>query len=151
MKRPPFFSKLVFCTAAAWMLSGCYGSDSGWHRNHNEASKLAAQDKKPLLTYFRPSDAKQDAVIRRILFANPAVQAELNQTVRVDLDPKSSAASRTAYGVHPSQPCVVVCKPNGQRAVQPIYLNPVPNADYFAQWLRNARAKAGSEAPKRKR
>jgi hypothetical protein len=132
------------------VLGGCQGLDSGWSQDHQEASKLAIRDKRPLLTYFRPSDTKQDAVIRRVLFANSAVQKELSQTVHVALDGKSGSASRTAYGVHPSQPCVVVCKPSGLRAVQPIYLNPVPNAEYFAQWLRQARAKAASDPPKRK-
>jgi hypothetical protein len=133
------------------VLGGCQTSDSGWAPDRQAASKLAIRNKRPLLTYFRPSDAKQDAVIRRVLFANSAVQKELSQTVHVALDGKSGSASRTAYGVHPSQPCVVVCKPSGLRAVQPIYLNPVPNAEYFAQWLRQARTKALTDSNKRQR
>ncbi len=136
-------------SAVVVLLAGCHGSDSGWGHSHQDASKLAAQDKKPLLTYFRPTNAKEDATIRRVLFSDPAVQAELNQMVRVDLDFKSAASARALYAVHPSQPCIVVCKPTGQRAVQPIYLNPVPNAKYFAQWLQQARTKAESETKKK--
>lgn len=137
--------------AAVVLIVGCHGSDSGWGHSHKDASKLAARDKKPLLTYFRPTNTKEDATIRRVLFSDPAVQAELNRMVRVDLDFRSAASARALYAVHPSQPCIVVCKPTGQRAVQPIYLNPVPNAKYFAQWLRQARAKAVSETAQRKK
>ncbi len=63
---------------------GC--AEPVWYLDHGFGERLAKQENKPLLFYFKAWDSTQHRNMRLKVFSDPAVKAELLKTVNLELE-----------------------------------------------------------------
>lgn len=135
--------------SAAFMflvMAGC--SNPVWYIDHNYGIKLAEKDKKPMLFYFKEWDSTQHRNMQLQVFENAEVKKELLDTVNIELEFAWSDPYRKIYGVQKPQVCVMTDS-EGNKVGSGLYVNPVPTAPRFLEWLRDAKvqAKAAIQQP----
>ena len=130
-------------TVTGSLCAGCGGPV--WIFDPTFAEKLARQDNKPLLLYFKSWDSTAHRNMQTQVLCNPAVSRELKDTINAQLEFAFFQDWRNRYGVKVPQVCVM-CSPDGKQVGSSIYVNPVPSPDKFAEWLRGAKAEARGHA-----
>jgi hypothetical protein len=133
--RRPAFVVIALAVAA------CGGCGPTWYIDPGFAEKVAIEEKKPLLIYFKAWDSTQHRNMRMQVFSNSAVRAELKDTVNVELEFGFFPEHARRYGVQRPQVCVV-CDSLGKRVASPLYVNPVPTPENFLEWLQRAKQEA---------
>jgi hypothetical protein len=146
MIHPTLRSNAVRAPWSALVLATVWAGGCGpiWILDPPTAEKMAKQDKKPLMLYFKTWDSSQHRNMRMQVFSNAAVAKEMQGTVNVELEFAFSPDYRNRYGVRSPQVCVM-CTPDGRKVGTPLYVNPVPTPDKFLEWLRAAKQEALSE------
>ncbi len=119
--------------AVAWVAAaGCSGPirllDPG------AGERMAANQNKPLLFYFRAWDSTQHRNMITSVFNHAAVRTQLRDVIAVELEFAWSEPYRSRYGVQQAQVCVM-CRPDGTKVGSNKYVNPVPTPESFAEWI----------------
>ena len=143
--RAPFATALRFFVLfpISLLATGC---GPVWLLDPPTAEKIAREQNKPLLLYFKAWDSTQHRNMVLQVFNNPAVKAELKTTVNAELEFAFFPDYRKRYGVQQPQVCVM-CAPNGEKVDSPLYVNPVPSPEKFLEWLKRAKAEATPPPP----
>jgi hypothetical protein len=128
----------------SWYMGGLLlllpgGCGPTWYMDAAFAERLAKEQNKPLLFYFKAWDSTQHRNMKMKVFEYPAVKKELMDTVNVELEFAWSAPYKGRYKVQAPQVCVM-CDPNGNMVYTAKYVNPVPSDEDFLAWLRRAKA-----------
>ncbi len=121
------------------LLIGC--ADPVWYLDHGFGERLAKQDNKPLLFYFKAWDSTQHRNMRLKVFSDPAVKAELLKTVNLELEFSWSTTYKERYGVSNPQ-ILVMCKPDGTKVGHALFANPVPTVPRFLDWFKSTLSEA---------
>lgn len=140
MKR---WAASALCAALAAASVGC---GPVWYFDPNFAERLARQENKPLLLYFRSWDSTQHRNMLREVLGNSAVRSELMDTVNAELEFAYFRTIASRYGVQRPQVCVM-CRPDGTMVFTPEYVSPVPKPEAFLEWLKRAKAEATPAPP----
>jgi hypothetical protein len=119
----------------------CGGCGPIWIVDPPSAERIARQENKPLLLYFKSWDSSQHRNMRMNVFTDPAVAKELKTTVNAELEFAFYPEYRARYGVRSPQVCIM-CTPEGKKVSTPMYVNPVPTPEVFLNWLKAARQDA---------
>ena len=129
--------------AGLLLLSAILGTGCGpvWYADPGFAERLAKQENKPLLLYFKAWDSSQHRNMMLNVLSDASVKSELKTTVNAQLEFAFFPEFARRYGVQKPQVCVV-CKPDGVKVSSPMVCNPVPTAAQFLDWLKNAKAQA---------
>src|ERR1043166_5355261 len=117
------------------------GCGPTWIVDPGVAEKIARQENKPLLLYFKSWDSSQHRHMRMRVFPDAAVAREMKDTVNAELEFGFFPDYRNRYGVKMTQVCVM-CAPDGHKVGEAKYVNPVPSPQEFAQWLQATKAEA---------
>jgi len=128
---------------AVVVLAGCGPT---WIVDPSFAEKVARQQNKPLLLYFKSWDSSQHRNMRLHVFCDAAVAREMKDTINTELEFAFFPDYRNRYGVKTSQVCVL-CAPDGKKVGSAMYVNPVPTPEKFAEWLRTAKTEACAKPP----
>lgn len=134
--------------ALLWLLPGMFcltGCGPTWLIEPRAAERIAQDDKKPLLLYFKAWDSSQHRNMVLEVFNHPAVKSELVDTVNVELEFAFFPEYCKRYNVQRPQVCVM-CTPDGRRVDTPLYVNPVPTPEHFLTWLKRAKEEAKSSS-----
>lgn len=136
--RRRYHVSMVCLAALAFMAVGC---GPVWLLDPGFAERLAKEENKPLLYYFKAWDSTQHRNMMLNVLDAGEVKSELMDTVNVELEFAYFPDQRARYGVQRPQVCVM-CKPDGTMVDSPIYVNPVPTKQAFLTWLRSAKQEA---------
>ena len=140
----PIMRQLVTIRFLCVVILGCAvsgGCGPIWIVDPPTAERMAKQENKPLLLYFKSWDSSQHRNMRLNVLSNPAVAKEMKDTINTELEFAFFADWRNRYGVRTSQVCVM-CAPDGKKVGTPMYVNPVPTPEKFLEWLRATKAEA---------
>ncbi len=129
----------VLSMGIAGLATGC--SSARWYLDPNFGTRLADQEKKPILFYFKEWDSTQHRNMRQQVLMSPAVQKELLDTINIELEFAWSDPYRKIYGVQKPQVCVM-CDAEGNKVGTGLYVNPIPTQEKFLEWLRECKALA---------
>lgn len=132
------FRALLILLPAVSCLTGCGPT---WLIEPRAAERIAQDESKPLLLYFKAWDSSQHRNMVLEVFNNPAVKSELVDTVNVELEFAFFPEYCKRYNVQRPQVCVM-CTPDGRRVDTPLYVNPVPAPEHFLTWLKRAKEEA---------
>lgn len=143
MFRQPSKCVLIGALFAAALSGGC---GPVWIVDPAFAEKMARKENKPLLLYFKSWDSSQHRNMRLQVFADGAVSKEMTDTINTELEFAFFPDYRNRYGVKTPQVCVM-CTPDGKKVGTSLYVNPVPTAEKFAEWLRSTKAEATGKPP----
>ncbi len=124
------------------MISG--GCGPVWYLDPGFGQRLAKQQDKPLLMYFKAWDSTQHRNMKLKVFEHPSIKKELMDTINVELEFAWFPDYAQRYRVQRAQVCVM-CSPEGDRVSSPMYVNPVPGDQEFLDWLQKAKAAAKPE------
>jgi len=141
--RPGRVAMFLGCSMLA-LAAGC--SAPIWYIDAGFGERLAKQENKPLLFYFKACDSTQHRNMKMKVFSDPKVKKELLKTVNVELEFSWSDPYKTRYGVSNPQVCVI-CDPQGKKVSHALYVNPVPSVPHFLEWLRTAYKEAAPPPP----
>lgn len=140
------FGKLCLSQAGTFVGSlllplviGC--AEPVWHLDPGLGERIAKQENKPLLFYFKSWHSTQHRNMRLKVFGDPAVKQELLKTVNVEMEFSWKPAYEQRYGVSNPQICVM-CKPDGTKVGHALYTNPVPTVPRFLDWFKKAMTEA---------
>lgn len=128
---------ILLCFSAVG--AGC--SAPRWYLDPTFGTRLADQEKKPILFYFKEWDSTQHRNMRVQVLDSAAVQKELLDTINIELEFAWSDPYRKIYGVQKPQVCVM-CDSDGNKVGSGLYVNPVPTQAKFLEWLRECKALA---------
>lgn len=106
----------------------------------------AKREKKPILLYFKSWDSSQHRNMKLKVFESPEVKTELMDMVLIEIEYAFFTKEARHYGVRRSQACVV-CKPDGSKVLNTLYVSPLPTVPRFLEWLRTAKALAKPPPP----
>ncbi len=133
---------------AVLLLGSAGGCGPIWYIDASFAERLAKQENRPILFYFKAWDSTQHRNMKLNVLEHPPVKKALIDTVNVELEfawyPGPEYAKR--YGVRQPQVCVM-CKPDGEMVGSSMYVNPVPTNEAFLDWLLSAKAEATPPPP----
>ncbi len=130
----------------AWLLVAGSGCGPVWLLDPGYAERLAREENRPLLFYFKAWDSTQHRNMKLRVFEDSAVKQELMDTVNVELEFAWSDPYKTRYGVQRPQVCVM-CGPNGKMVSSALYTNPIPSPEAFLAWLKRSKAEATPAPP----
>lgn len=116
------------------------GCGPNWYLDPGFGERLAKEENKPLLFYFKAWDSTHHRNMKMKILESAAVKRELMDTVNVELEFAWAEPYKTRYNVQRPQVCVL-CDPGG-KMVGSEYVNPLPTEDRFLDWLRKAKAEA---------
>lgn len=140
--RPNRATRLAWrCLCWITPLLGIGCSSPVWYLDLGSGERLAKQEHKPLLLYFKEWDSTPHRNMRLEVFANPEVQKEMLGTINVELEYAWCKREARKYGVLDPQICVM-CNPDGKKVGESTYANPVPKPEVFLAWLRKHKALA---------
>jgi hypothetical protein len=143
MRRLGNLRLLWLCACVAFLLLplaiGC--QQQTWYLDPRFGERLAQQDKKPILFYFKAWDSTQHRNMQLNVFNDPAVKAELLKTVNIEVEFAWSTPYKERYGVSNAQVCVM-CKPDGTKVGHALYANPVPTVPRFLDWFKGSLSEA---------
>jgi len=126
------------CLTAVVAVSGC---GPVWYLDPGFAERLAREQNKPLLIYFKAWDSSDHRNMRTIVFEDPAVKRELMDTVNVELEQAFFPEISNRFRVQRPQVCVM-CSPIGQQVHTPLFVAPAPPPQEFHEWLVKAKSLA---------
>ena len=118
---------------------GC--TEPVWYLDPGLGERIAKQENKPLLFYFKAWHSTQHRNMRMKVFNDPAVKEGLLKTANVELEFSWKPAYEERYGVSNPQVCVI-CKPDGTKVGHALYANPVPTVPRFLDWFKSAMSEA---------
>ncbi|MBN2559956.1 MAG: hypothetical protein JXQ75_03385 [Phycisphaerae bacterium] len=133
---------VVLSVPLAALMGGC---GPIWYLDAGFAQRVAEQEKKPLLLYFKAWDSTQHRNMKMNVFEHPPVKKELMETVNAELEFAWAPDIARRYGVQRPQVCVM-CTPDGNKVSTSMYVNPVPSEKEFLDWLVKAKAEAMPKA-----
>jgi len=113
----------------------CGGCGPIWIVDPPTAERMAKQENKPLLLYFKSWDSAHHRNMRLNVFSDAAVAKELKTTVNAELEFAFYPVYRARYGVRDPQVCIM-CTPEGKKVGTSMNVNPVPTPEKFLEWLR---------------
>jgi hypothetical protein len=127
--------------ASALLLLGMLTGGCGpvWYLDSGYAQRLAKQERRPLLVYFKAWDSTQHRNMKSKIFEDPAIKRELTDTVNLELEFAWAPEEARRWGVQRAQVCVM-CTPDGDKVGQSLYVNPVPTEKEFLDWLLKVKA-----------
>jgi hypothetical protein len=125
------------------VLGGCGPT---WYLDRGFAERLAKQENRPILYYFKNWDSPQHRDMKLRVFGQPAVQKEMMDTVNIELEFSWDRDSARRLGVQRTQVCVM-CAPSGEKVYQPLPVNPIPSEKEFLEWIVRAKAEAKARLP----
>lgn len=128
----------LMLTLAALAAGGCGPT---WYLDPGFAERLAREQNKPMLVYFKAWDSNQHRDMKITVFEHPDVKRDLMDTVNVELEFAYFPDIAGRYGVQRPQVCVM-CSPIGQKVHTALYANPVPTGQEFHEWLLKAKSMA---------
>lgn len=134
--------------AAALLLLGMLTGGCGpiWYLDSGYAQRLAKQQRRPLLVYFKAWDSTQHRNMKTKIFEDPAIKKELTDTVNLELEFAWAPDEARRWGVQRPQVCVM-CTPDGDKVGQSLYVNPVPTEKEFLDWLLKLKTAAKPGGP----
>ncbi len=127
----------LLCVFSCLLASGCGGPT--WCLDVNFAQRLAKQENKPVLLYFKDWDSNQHRDMQEKVFKNADVVREMTTTINVEFEFSWAGSYATQYGVRKSHVCVM-CNPQGEVVGERMFVNPVPKPESFLNWLRTNKA-----------
>jgi hypothetical protein len=127
-----------------WLVLAAGGCGPQWLIEPRTAERLAREDNKPLLIYFKAWDSAQHRNMVLDVFNHPSVKPALKDTINLELELAFFPEYCRRYNVQRPQICVM-CTPDGRQVDTPMYVNPVPTPEVFLAWL--TRAKAAAKPP----
>ncbi|MFH1419072.1 MAG: hypothetical protein ABII12_12410 [Planctomycetota bacterium] len=139
--RLPCFNRWKRCLIPASFLCGislCLATGCGgptWYLDARFAQRLAKQENKPLLLYFKDWDSNQHRDMQEKVFKNAEVVREMKTTINVELEFNWAGTYATQYDVRKSHMCVM-CDPQSRAVGEALFVNPVPKPEDFLRWLR---------------
>jgi hypothetical protein len=125
------------------LTSGCGPT---WYLDPSFGERLAKEQNKPLLFYFKAWDSTQHRNMKEKVFKSSAVQSEMMDTVNIELEFAWAGPYRTKYKVQQPQVCVM-SDSTGRMVSSALYVNPVPSEETFLSWLRRSKAEARAGPP----
>lgn len=137
--------KLVVLTSALAILALAGCSHAIWYVAPDFGEKVAQKENRPILYYFKAWDSTQHRNMLQKVLRDSRVDKELRDTVNIELEYGFFDEQANRFKVHKPQVCVLAA-PDGGRITPNYYVNPVPAADAFLDWLRAAKAKAREES-----
>jgi hypothetical protein len=126
------------CFACLLMLglnSGC--ARAIWYVAPEFGEKKAQKDNLPILYYFKAWDSTQHRNMLKNVLHDPRVDKELKKTINIELEYGFFDEQSERYKVRKPQVCVLAA-PDGTRLTPNYSVNPVPTADAFLAWLKDA-------------
>lgn len=129
---------LFFCLTLVAASSGC---GPVWILDPGFGERYANEQNKPLFLYFKSWDSTQHRNMQLEVFNNPAVKSELMDTVNVEVEFAWCDELKDRYNVRQPQVCVM-CKPDGTKVHNSLYVNPVPTPEQFLSWFQKAKSAA---------
>jgi len=123
-----------------------WGCGPVWYADPYFAERLAREQNRPLLLYFRSWDSTQHRNMRLEVLEHPKVRGELVDTVNAELEFAYFRDIANRYGVQRPQVCVM-CRPDGRMVYTAKYVAPVPTPEEFLDWLLKAKAEAMPAPP----
>ncbi len=124
--------------AAVVAVGGC---GPVWYLDPGFAERLAREQNKPMLIYFKAWDSSDHRNMKITVFEDPAVKRELLDTVNVELEFAYFPDIASRFRVQKPQICVM-CSPIGQQVHTPMYAAPAPPPGEFYEWLVKAKSLA---------
>lgn len=121
------------------MLAGC--SRATWYVAPDFGEKKALKENRPILYYFKAWDSTQHRNMLRNVLHDSRVDKALQDTINIELEYGFFDEQANRFKVRKPQVCVFAA-PDGSRITPNYYVNPVPTAEAFLEWLRNAKAEA---------
>jgi hypothetical protein len=128
----------VGLVTGAAILTGC---GPAWYLDPEFAERLARQENKPLLLYFKAWDSSGHRNLKLQVLDSAAVKSELTETVNAEIEFAFYPQWRQRYGVTAPQVCIM-CAPDGRPVEKPLSVNQVPSKEAFVEWLRRTKALA---------
>jgi len=129
------------CFLLVLLLTWAGGCGPIWYIDAGFAQRLAKQENKPLLMYFKAWDSTQHRNMKLNVFEYPPIKKQLVNTVNLELEFAWFPDYAKRYGVQRPQVCVM-CTPEGKKIHPSLYVNPVPTKEAFLDWLLKAKAEA---------
>ncbi len=117
------------------------GCGPTWYLDPGFGERLAKEENKPLLFYFKAWDSTHHRNMKLNILESAAVKNELMDTVNVELEFAWAGPYRTRYGIQSPQVCVM-CDPSARMVAAPMYVNPLPTEERFLEWLRRTKEEA---------
>ena len=130
---------ILICLVAVPIGMGC--ARAVWYVAPEFGESKAKKDNKPILYYFKAWDSTQHRNMLKNVLHDPRVDKELRQTINIELEYGFFDEQSERFKVRKPQVCVFAA-PDGSRLTPNYYVNPVPTADAFLQWLREAKGQA---------
>lgn len=113
-----------------------------WYLDSGMGERLAKQENKPLLLYFKEWHSAHHRNMGLEVFSNPDVQKEMLDTINVELEFDWYRQYALKVDVHEPQFCVM-CNPAGKMVGSPIKAKqPVTKVEDFLAWLKRNKALA---------
>lgn len=132
--------RIKWCLSVLVIVSAlCGGCGPIWYLDPGFSQRLAKQENKPLLLYFKAWDSTQHRNMKLRVFEHPPVKHELLDTINLELEFAWFPDVARRYRVQGPQVCVM-CAPDGKKVHTTLYVNPVPTEADFLDWLRKAKA-----------
>jgi len=123
-------------------LALCAGCTPGWEASPGLAATTAKAKNAPMLLYYAPRDRGFAELVQKQIFANERVAAAAAGMVKAWVRHETSADYFQKYRVPPGGPWLVICRPDGERALGPYCLMPLPHPEVVARWMEKGRGKA---------
>lgn len=134
MLRSRWFIVLLFL---AGLNTGC---GPIWLLDSPSAHRIAKEQRKPLLVYFKAWDSPQHRNMKLKVFENPDIKRELMETVNLEVEQAWALEDNGLYEVLRPQVCVL-CTPDGVK-VAAKDVSTVPTEKDFLAWIKQAKVGA---------
>lgn len=121
------------------------GCGPNWYIDASFGERLAKEENKPILYYFKAWDSTHHRNMKMQVLENAAVKRELIDTVNVELEFAWAGPYKTRFKVQRPQVCVM-CDPGGKMVSSALAVNPLPTPEEFVNWLRKAKSEAKGSA-----
>lgn len=143
-RRRPFIRiGILVCLSIIPLATGC--AHAVWYVAPEFGEAKAKKDNIPILYYFKAWDSTQHRNMLKNVLHDPRVDKELRTTINIELEYGFFDEQTERFKVRKPQVCVFAA-PDGSRLTPNYEVNPVPTADAFLQWLKEAKAKAPTSA-----
>jgi hypothetical protein len=138
-----FSRRCSFGGALLLLLAG--GCGPTWYLDANFGERLAKEQNKPILYYFKAWDSSHHRNMKMNVLETVAVKQELMDTINIELEFAWAGQQKTRYKVQRPQVCVM-CDPSGRMVSTPYPVNPLPTPEAFVNWLHRAKSEAKGNA-----
>jgi len=122
------------------------GCGPNWYIDPNFGERLAKEENKPILYYFKAWDSTHHRNMKLNVLESAAVKRELMETVNIEVEFAWAGNYKNRFKIQRPQVCVM-CDPSGKMVLSPLPVNPLPTPDAFVNWLRKAKGEAKGSVP----